>query len=93
MSRERKLGLATRDAYGKALVELGKTHPNVVVLDADLAKSTKSEAFGKAFPGRFFDCGIQEANMAGVAAPIFLSSAMFNLSHPILLTRVRLLLL
>ncbi|MBI4388380.1 MAG: transketolase family protein [Candidatus Omnitrophica bacterium] len=65
--------MATRDAYGKALAELGKTNPNVIVLDADLAKSTKSEAFGKAFPNRFFDCGIQEANMAGVAAGLAMS--------------------
>ncbi|MBI3315423.1 MAG: transketolase family protein, partial [Candidatus Omnitrophica bacterium] len=65
---ERKLGLATRDAYGKALVELGKENPNVVVLDADLSKSTRTDAFGKAFPGRFIDIGIQEANLVGIAS-------------------------
>ncbi len=65
---EKKLGLATRDAYGKALVELGKTNPNVVVLDADLSKSTRTEAFGQAFPDRFFDVGIAEANLVGIAA-------------------------
>ena len=66
--RERKLGAATRDAYGKALAEIGKKNPDVIALDADLAKSTKSDVFAKAHPARFFDCGIQEANMAGVAA-------------------------
>ncbi len=65
---EKKLGMATRDAYGKVLVELGKTNPNVVVLDADLSKSTKTADFGKAFPDRFFNVGIMEANMVGVAA-------------------------
>lgn len=65
---EKKLGLATRDAYGKEIVELGKTHPNVVVLDADLSKSTKSEAFFKAFPERSFNVGIMEANLVGVAS-------------------------
>lgn len=65
---EKKLGMATRDAYGKTLVEIGKTNTNVVVLDADLSKSTKSSDFGKAFPDRFFNVGIQEANMVGVAS-------------------------
>lgn len=65
---EKKLGMATRDAYGKALVELGKTHPKVVVLDADLSKSTKSAEFAKVFPDRFINVGIQEANLAGVAS-------------------------
>ena len=67
------MGAATREAYGRALVELGNKNPNVIVLDADLAKSTKSDAFAKAFPERFFDCGIQEANMAGVAAGLAMS--------------------
>lgn len=65
--RERKLGMATRDAYGKTLVELGKKDPNVVVLDADLSKSTKTEFFSKAFPDRFFNVGIAEANLVGIA--------------------------
>lgn len=65
---EKKLGQATRDAYGKALLEIGKNNPDVVVLDADLSKSTKTEAFGKEFPARFFNCGIAEANMVGIAA-------------------------
>ena len=59
---------ATRDAYGKALVELGEKNPNVLVLDADLAAATKTDAFKKAFPERFFDTGIAESNMMGVAA-------------------------
>ena len=65
---EKKLGKATRDAYGEALVEIGKENPNVVVLDADLSKSTKTAEFGKFFPDRFFNVGIQEANMVGVAS-------------------------
>lgn len=59
--------VATRDAYGKALVELGEIDPNVVVLDADLAAATKTGAFKKVFPERFFDTGIAEGNMMGVA--------------------------
>lgn len=73
MAIEKKLGLATRDAYGKALVELGKTNPNIVVLDADLSKSTKTESFGKEFPDRFTNCGIIEMNMVGVAAGLAIS--------------------
>ncbi len=65
---EKKLGKATRDAYGQALLELGKTNPDVVVLDADLSKSTKSADFGKTYPDRFFNVGIQEANLVGVAS-------------------------
>lgn len=59
---------ATREAYGKALAELGRTNPNVVALDADLAGSTKSAMFGNKFPERFFDMGIAEADMVGTAA-------------------------
>lgn len=60
--------MATRDAVGKALVELGKENKDVVVLDADLCESTKTVEFKKEFPTRFFDCGIAECNMIGVAA-------------------------
>ena len=60
--------IATREAYGKALVELGEKNKNVVVLDADLAKATKTDGFMKAFPDRFFDMGIAEADMIGTAA-------------------------
>src|SRR4029077_8609308 len=62
------LGAATREAFGKALVELGRTNPNVVVLDADLSKSTYTAEFGKQFPDRFFECGIAEANMMAIGA-------------------------
>lgn len=60
--------IATRDAYGEALVELGHTNKNVVVLDADLSKSTKTSDFSKAFPERFFNMGIAEQNLLGTAA-------------------------
>ena len=60
--------VATRDGYGNALVELGQKNPNVLVLDADLAAATKTGGFKKAFPDRFFDTGIAESNMMGVAA-------------------------
>src|SRR5579863_2751660 len=65
---ELKLGAATREAFGKALVELGRTNPNVVALDADLSKSTYTAEFGKQFPDRFFECGIAEANMVAIGA-------------------------
>jgi transketolase len=64
---------ATRDAFGEALVKMGEKYPEVVVLDADLAKSTKSEAFAKKYPGRFFEMGIAEANMVGTAAGLALA--------------------
>ncbi len=60
--------VATRDAYGKALVELGKVNENIIVLDADLSKSTKTYAFGQEFPERFINVGIAEQNLMGVAA-------------------------
>lgn len=77
--------IATRESYGNALVELGKVNDRVVVLDADLAGATKTGTFKKAFPERFFDCGIAEGNMAGIAAglaatgmiPFMSSFAMF----------------
>ena len=59
---------ATRAAYGEALVELGAKYPNLVVLDADLSAATMTGAFAKAYPERFFDCGIAEANMTVIAA-------------------------
>ena len=61
-------GIATREAYGKTLVELGRENPKIVVLDADLSKSTKTSDFAKAFPERFFNIGIAEQNLMGVAA-------------------------
>ena len=62
--------IATRESYGKALVELGKEHENLVVLDADLAAATKTGLFQKEFPERHLDCGIAECNMTGIAAGI-----------------------
>ncbi|WP_026476656.1 transketolase family protein [Alkaliphilus transvaalensis] len=60
--------IATRDAYGEVLVELGKENDKIVVLDADLSKSTKTHDFSKAFPERFFNIGIAEQNLMGMAA-------------------------
>ncbi|HIX66048.1 MAG TPA: transketolase family protein [Candidatus Anaerotruncus excrementipullorum] len=78
--------IATRAAYGKALVEFGSQYPNLVVMDADLASATMTNTFAKAFPEKFFDLGIAEANMVGVAAglatcgklPFVNSFAMFS---------------
>lgn len=77
--------IATRESYGNALVELGKEHENLIVLDADLAGATKTDIFQKAFPERHWDVGIAEANMTGIAAglatcgkvPFISSFAMF----------------
>lgn len=62
--------IATRDAYGAALVELGEKNKDFIVMDADLAAATKTGMFKKAFPERFYDCGIAESNMMGIAAGI-----------------------
>ncbi len=78
--------IATREAYGNALAELGERYPNLVVLDADLAAATKTGIFKKKYPERFIDCGIAEGNMmliaAGLAAdgmiPFASSFAMFS---------------
>ncbi|MEZ5975058.1 MAG: transketolase C-terminal domain-containing protein [Planctomycetota bacterium] len=82
--------MATREAYGEALLALGRQNENVVVLDADLSGSTKTKAFSKAFPERFFNMGVAEANMVGNAAglacmgyTVFASSfAMFAAGKP-----------
>ena len=66
MSEVKKV--ATRESYGNALKELGAENPNVLVLDADLAGATKTGIFKKAYPDRFFDCGIAEGTMVGIAA-------------------------
>ena len=66
MSEVKKI--ATRDGFGAALVELGREHENLVVLDADLAAATKTGVFKKAFPDRHIDCGIAECNMVAAAA-------------------------
>lgn len=60
--------IATRNAYGEALAELGEKYPEIVALDADLSGSTMSKLFAAKYPDRFFDCGIAEANMIGIAA-------------------------
>ena len=83
MSEVKKV--ATRDSYGNALVEIGKEHEDLIVLDADLAGATKTGIFKKAFPERHWDVGIAEANMTGIAAglatcgkvPFISSFAMF----------------
>ncbi|MBR6743207.1 MAG: transketolase family protein [Clostridia bacterium] len=62
--------IATRDSYGATLVELGKEREDFLVLDADLAEATKTAMFKKAFPDRFYDCGIAEQNMISIAAGI-----------------------
>ena len=77
--------IATREAYGNALLEFGAKNENIVVLDADLAEATKTCVFKKQFPERFFDCGIAENNMTSVAAglstcgkiPVISTFAMF----------------
>lgn len=78
--------IATRESYGQALLELGKTNPDIVVLDADLSLATRTCLFREEFPDRFFDLGIAEANMVGVGAglaatgkiPFVSSFAMFT---------------
>jgi len=70
---EIKLGAATREAFGRTLVELGRENKDVVVVDADLSKSTMTTYFAKEFPDRFFSCGIAEANMVGVGAGLALA--------------------
>lgn len=67
------MGKSTRLAFGETIAQLGEIHPNIVVLDADLSKSTMSNIFAKKFPDRFFEMGIQEANMIGVSAGLALS--------------------
>ncbi len=71
MSEVKKI--ATRESYGNALVELGKEHEDLVVLDADLAAATKTGIFKKEFPERHIDCGIAECNMMGIAAGLSLT--------------------
>ena len=66
------MGKATRAAFGDALLGVGATHPKVVVLDADLASSVQTKKFGDAYPDRFFQLGIAEGNMVGVAAGLAL---------------------
>ena len=65
--------VSLRETYGKTLVELGKENPDIVVLDADLSRSTMTHFFASEFPGRFFDCGIAEQNMVSIAAGLAVS--------------------
>ena len=65
--------MATRQAYGETLLELGKKYENLVVMDADLSKSTMTAKFGAEFPDRFFNMGIAEQNLYGTAAGLALS--------------------
>lgn len=84
-----QLGKATRDAFGEALLEIGRENLAIVVVDGDVANSTRTEAFGKAFPQRFFNLGIAESNMvsaaSGLAAagkiPLVSSFAVFLLAN------------
>ena len=68
--------IATRAAYGKTIVELAEKYPKLMVLDADLAKATMTKDFAAAYPERFFDCGIAENNMVGIAAGMAASGLM-----------------
>ncbi len=65
--------MATRQAYGKTLVELGAERPDLIVMDADLSKSTMTAEFARAYPQRFFDMGIAEQNLYGTACGLALS--------------------
>ena len=64
---------STRETYGRTLVELGRENPNIVVLDADVSPSTMTSFFASEFPGRFFNCGLEEQNMIGIAAGLAVS--------------------
>src|SRR5947209_16861560 len=68
-----KMGMATREAFGKTLAKLGAENKDIVVCDADLSKSTYTSYFAKDFPDRFFECGIAEANMVSIGAGLALS--------------------
>jgi len=72
-NRGKTMAKATRQAFGEALAELGGTNPDIVVFDADLSKSTMSKLFAEKYPDRFFEMGIQEANMVGAGAGMALS--------------------
>src|SRR5215210_7953845 len=64
---KREMGKATRDAFGRALEAYGADHSEVVVVDADVSNSTRTELFGKKYPDRFFNIGIAESNLVGIA--------------------------
>lgn len=87
MSAALKPVKATRQAFGESLARLGEAHPEIVVLDADLAKSTKSELFARKFPARFYEMGIAEANMIGTASGLaFMGKLPFACSFGAFLT-------
>jgi transketolase len=67
LKTKREIGKATRDAFGRALEALGADHPDLVVVDGDVSNSTRTEWFGKKYPDRFFNVGIAESNLVGVA--------------------------
>jgi transketolase len=67
LQSKRAMGKATRDAFGRALEAFGADHPEVVVVDADVSNSTRTEWFGKKYPDRFFNIGIAESNLVGIA--------------------------
>jgi transketolase len=73
---KRELGKATRDAFGRALEALGADHPDLIVVDADVSNSTRTEWFGKKYPDRFFNIGIAESNLVGVAGGLASSGKM-----------------
>lgn len=85
----RAIGKATRDAFGRALEALGAEYPGVVVVDADVSNSTRTEWFGKKYPDRFFNIGIAESNLVGIAGglascgktPVIASFAAFILCN------------
>ncbi|WP_169973310.1 transketolase family protein [Tautonia rosea] len=89
LQSKRAIGKATRDAFGRALEALGGDYPNVVVVDADVSNSTRTEWFGKKFPDRFFNIGIAESNLVGIAGglascgktPVIASFAAFILCN------------
>src|SRR5439155_25842065 len=63
-----KMGKSTREAFGQALAKLGEENPDIVVLDGDVHNSTRTDFFAKKFPDRFFNVGIAESNLVGVAS-------------------------
>jgi transketolase len=76
LQSKRELGKATRDAFGRALEALGAKHPDLVVVDADVGNSTRTEWFGKKYPERFFNIGIAESNLVGIAGGLASSGKM-----------------
>ena len=69
LTSSRKMGKATREAFGQALATLGEQHNDIVVVDGDVHNSTRTDFFAKKFPERFFNVGIAESDMVGVVLP------------------------